>query len=294
MSDAEAVRQSITLLQQHLRWRKEEGGRRVEVDTAVLARLGGASKPAAPAPAPTPRSATPAPRAAPVPTVRPAAPSAVAAAAPRPPAPAGSPAAALQAIADRIAACRQCGLCDDRTRTVPGQGHAQPDILFIGEGPGRDEDQQGLAFVGRAGQLLTRIVVAMGLTRDDVFIANIVKCRPTEDGKGEKDRPPTRAEMDACLPYLHEQIEVLKPKVIVALGGSAVKGLFGDELTGITRLRGKWLSYRGTDVMPTFHPSYLLRQGGEDKAAFWDVWSDMVLVLQKLGKPVPERQRRSG
>jgi hypothetical protein len=118
-----------------------------------------------------------------------------------PPAPAGSPAAALQAIADRIAACRKCGLCDDRTRTVPGQGHAQPDILFVGEGPGRDEDQQGLAFVGRAGQLLTRIVVAMGLTRDDVFIANIVKCRPTEDGQGEKDRPPTRGR-DGCLPAL--------------------------------------------------------------------------------------------
>jgi len=165
--------------------------------------------------------------------------------------------------------------------------------MFIGEGPGRDEDQQGLAFVGKAGQLLTRIVTAMGLTRDEVFIGNIVKCRPTEEGKGVKDRPPTRDEMNACLPYLHEQIETLKPKAIVALGGSAVKGLFGDEMTGITRLRGKWLTYRGIDVMPTFHPSYLLRQGGEDKESFWLVWEDMVQVLQKVGLPVPERRRKS-
>lgn len=198
----------------------------------------------------------------------------------------------MRALADRIAGCNKCGLCQGRTRTVPGQGHARPDILFIGEGPGRDEDLQGLAFIGRAGQLLTRLITAMGLTRDDVFIGNIVKCRPTEDGKGLKDRPPTRAEMDACLPYLHEQIEMLKPKAIVALGGSAVKGLFGDEMTGITKLRGKWLAYRGIAVMPTFHPSYLLRQGGEDKDAFWSVWEDMALVLEKLGMPVPERRKK--
>lgn len=278
MPDADAVRDSIELLQQHLRWRKEEGLRRVEVDPAALARLGGATKPRTAAAA-APRPVAPPP---PAPPAR-----------PPPVAPAGSPAAALQEIAARVQACRKCGLCETRTRAVPGQGHAQPAIMFIGEGPGRDEDQQGLAFVGKAGQLLTRIVTAMGLTRDEVFIGNIVKCRPTEEGKGVKDRPPTRDEMNACLPYLHEQIETLKPKAIVALGGSAVKGLFGDEMTGITRLRGKWLTYRGIDVMPTFHPSYLLRQGGEDKESFWLVWEDMVQVLQKVGLPVPERRRKS-
>lgn len=276
MPDADAVRDSIELLQQHLRWRKEEGLRRVEVDPAALARLGGATQP---------RVAAPVSRSAPPPRPSPPPP-------PPAPAPAGSPAAALQEIAARVNACRKCGLCDTRTRAVPGQGHSQPAIMFIGEGPGRDEDQQGLAFVGKAGQLLTRIVTAMGLTRDDVFIGNIVKCRPTEEGKGVKDRPPTREEMNACLPYLHEQIATLKPKAIVALGGSAVKGLFGDEMTGITRLRGKWLTYRGIEVMPTFHPSYLLRQGGEDKESFWLVWEDMVQVLQKVGLPVPERRRK--
>ena len=288
MPDADAVRESIDQLQQHLRWRREEGLRRVEVDPALLARLGSSASAAPRAPAP----AAPAPRpVAPPPAPKPA--PAVAAAPAAAPAPAGSPAAALKEIADRVAACRKCGLCSTRTQAVPGQGHPQPAIMFIGEGPGRDEDQQGLAFVGRAGQLLTRMIIAMGLTRDDVFIGNIVKCRPTEGGLGVKDRPPTREEMDACLPYLHEQIAALRPKVIVALGGSAVKGLFGDDMTGITRLRGTWLSYRGTDVMPTFHPSYLLRQGGEDKESYWLVWQDLAKALERAGLPVPDRKRRA-
>lgn len=183
----------------------------------------------------------------------------------------------LEEIARRIAACRQCGLCKTRTHTVPGQGHAKPELMFIGEGPGADEDEQGLAFVGRAGQLLTKIITAMGMTREDVFIGNIVKCRPPGN------RAPEPEEMEACIPFLKEQIDVLKPKVIVCLGATAVKGLFGVEPVGITKIRGQWRTYEGIEVMPTYHPAYLLRNPPMKK----DVWEDMKTVLRRLGKPVP-------
>lgn len=151
--------------------------------------------------------------------------------------------------------------------------------MFIGEGPGADEDRQGLAFVGKAGQLLTRIIEAMGFTREQVFIGNIVKCRPPGN------RTPFPDEMAACLPFLEEQIQLLKPRVIVALGATAVRGLLGLEM-GITRLRGKWLSYRGIDVMPTFHPAYLLRNPAGKK----EVWEDMKAVLERLGREPPRRR----
>jgi DNA polymerase len=183
----------------------------------------------------------------------------------------------LAGIAGRIAACRLCRLCSTRTQTVPGQGHPAPEIMFIGEGPGADEDAQGLAFVGRAGQLLTKIIEAMGFTRDQVFIGNIVKCRPPEN------RAPMPDEMQSCLPFLHEQVALLKPKVIVALGATAVKGLFGDDKIGITKLRGRWMTYQGIDVMPTYHPAYLLRNSDGKK----DVWQDMQEVLKRLGRKPP-------
>ncbi len=176
------------------------------------------------------------------------------------------------------ASCALCPLHKTRTNTVPGQGHPHPEIMFIGEGPGQDEDLKGLAFVGRAGQLLTKIIEAMGFTRDEVFIGNIVKCRPPNN------RVPLPDEMQACLPYLHEQIALLKPKVIVALGGTAVKGLFQTQ-TGITKLRGQWMSYQGIDCMPTYHPAYLLRNPPEKK---W-VWEDMKDVLAHLGRKPPPR-----
>ena len=176
--------------------------------------------------------------------------------------------------------CTQCRLHKGRTRTVPGQGSTAPEIMFIGEGPGYDEDQQGLAFVGRAGQLLTKIIEAMGLTRDEVFIGNIVKCRPPEN------RKPLPDEMQACLPYLREQIRLLNPKIIVALGATAVQGLLEIETVGITKMRGKWLSYNGIDLMPTYHPAYLLRNPVAKK----DVWEDMKAVLAKLGKEPPKRK----
>ncbi len=187
--------------------------------------------------------------------------------------------AGLKDIAQRVAQCTACALCESRTRTVPGQGSFHPEVMFVGEGPGFDEDRQGLAFVGRAGQLLTKIVEAMGYTRDQVFIGNVVKCRPPEN------RTPLPDEMAACLPYLREQIALLQPKVIVALGATAVKGLLQVEI-GITRLRGKWLEYNGIDLMPTYHPAYLLR----NPAGKADVWADMKAVLAKLGREPPKRK----
>lgn len=195
----------------------------------------------------------------------------------------------LEELAQRIASCRQCPLHQWRKTAVPGAGCAAPDILFIGEGPGRDEDIQGIPFVGRAGELLTRLIIKMGYTRDTVFIGNIVKCRPTVDNEGMRDRPPTPEEMDGCLPYLKKQIALLRPKVIVLLGNTALQGLFGCK--GITKYRGKWLVYEGIDTMPTYHPSYLLRNGGGNSKPFWEVWEDMTAVLNKLGKEAPRPGR---
>ena len=198
---------------------------------------------------------------------------------PPPPADTRAATAALGAIAERIAACKKCGLHATRTNTVPGQGNPAPELMFIGEGPGADEDEQGLAFVGRAGQLLTKIIEAMGLTRDEVFIGNIVKCRPPGN------RVPEPEEMETCIPYLKEQIAILQPKVIVCLGATAVKGLFGVEPEGITKIRGRWRTYEGIDVMPTYHPAYLLRNPPAKK----DVWEDMKTVLKRLGKRLPAK-----
>lgn len=198
---------------------------------------------------------------------------------PMPPVSDADVSAELKAIAQKVAACKKCELHAKRLQAVPGQGHFHPDILFIGEGPGEDEDKQGLAFVGRAGQMLTRLITRMGYTRAEVFIANIVKCRPPNN------RKPLPAEMNACRPYLEQQISVLKPKVIVLLGASAFEGLIPPESPGLTisKVRGKWLEYQGLPAMPTFHPSYLLR----NPAAMWDVWRDMQQVLKLLGRTPP-------
>ncbi len=184
---------------------------------------------------------------------------------------------ALCQIAERISACTQCTLCEQRQNTVPGQGTKNPDILFVGEGPGAEEDRQGLAFVGEAGGLLTRMITAMGFSRDEVFIANVVKCRPPGN------RNPNPQEIAACMPYLEEQIDILKPKVIVALGATAMKGLLGDELVSITRIRGSWMQFKGIDLMPTFHPAYLQRNPDAKK----DVWKDLKKVLQRIGRKPP-------
>ena len=185
--------------------------------------------------------------------------------------------------------CVKCShLASSRQNVVFGVGDPNAALLFVGEAPGADEDQQGEPFVGAAGQLLTRIIQTMGLSRDTVYIANILKCRPDTPGQAYGNRKPTLEEMKTCIPYLHSQIDVIQPKVVVALGATAVEGLLG-KTEGITRLRGRWQTYRGIPLMPTFHPSYLLRsQALSEKRK---VWEDMLQVLEKLGRPVSEKQR---
>lgn len=184
--------------------------------------------------------------------------------------------------------CTKCALHEQRTQTVFGVGRARPDIVFVGEGPGADEDRQGVPFVGRAGQLLTRMIAAMGLTRDQVYIANVVKCRPPDN------RTPTDDEAAACSPYLYRQLAVLRPKVIVALGRPAAQLLLQTK-TPIGRLRGEFhdfppqglahLGLPAMKLMPTFHPAYLLRSPGEKAKA----WEDIKQVMLLLGIPIPER-----
>jgi DNA polymerase len=160
---------------------------------------------------------------------------------------------ALARIAAEVAACDRCReLAAGRTRTVPGQGNPHTRLVFIGEGPGEEEDRQGLAFVGRAGELLTKMIEAIGLTREQVFICNIVKCRPPGN------RTPMPDEEANCMPYLARQLEIIRPRVICALGGTAAKWLLQTH-DGITRLRGRFYPYRGAQLMPTFHPAYVLR-----------------------------------
>jgi DNA polymerase len=160
--------------------------------------------------------------------------------------------------------------------------------MFVGEAPGADEDQQGEPFVGAAGQLLTRIIKTMGFERENVYIANILKCRPDTPGKLSGNRKPTAEEMETCLPYLLEQINLIRPKVIVALGATAIEGLLG-KTDGIGRLRGRFQEFRGIPLMPTFHPAYLLRnQALSEKRK---VWEDMLKVMEKLALPITEKQR---
>jgi uracil-DNA glycosylase family 4 len=195
----------------------------------------------------------------------------------------------LAPLRERVAVCVQCPhLASARTQTVFGVGNPDAELMFIGEAPGADEDRQGEPFVGRAGQLLTRIIVAMGLSRDEVFIANVLKCRPNMPAGTPGNRPPTPAEMATCLPYLAEQIEIIGPKVLVALGATAVEGLLNVR-EPMGKMRGRWHSYGETPLMITFHPSYLLRnQSNTEKRK---VWEDMLLVLERLERPISEKQR---
>ena len=198
-------------------------------------------------------------------------------------------AAAFAALRERALACVKCAhLASSRKSVVFGVGSIDAQLMFVGEAPGADEDEQGEPFVGKAGQLLTKIIQATGLSRADVYIANILKCRPDTPGQSAGNRKPTSDEMATCIPYLHEQIDLIRPKVIVALGATAVEGLLGKTL-GITKLRGTWKTYRGTPLMPTYHPAYLLRnQAMSEKRK---VWEDMLAVMEKLEMPISEKQR---
>jgi DNA polymerase len=195
----------------------------------------------------------------------------------------------LASVRERVCGCTKCAqLASSRTQTVFGVGNPDAEIMFIGEAPGADEDQQGEPFVGRAGQLLTKIIKAMGFAREDVYIANILKCRPNMPAGSFGNRAPTPAEMQTCRPYLIEQIDIIQPKVLVALGAVAVEGLLGARGT-MRELRGRWHSYNGMPLMITYHPAYLLRnQSPSEKRK---VWEDMMQVLQRLEKPISEKQK---
>jgi uracil-DNA glycosylase len=197
----------------------------------------------------------------------------------------------LQALKNEVEGCSRCRLSGTRNMAVFGEGNPDAEIMFIGEGPGKQEDLTGRPFVGRAGELLTRIIeLGMGVPRSSVFIANLVKCRPTVDMKFERDRPPDNEELTACSPYIQRQVEIIQPRVIVALGSPSAKFLL-DTSAGITKLRGNWGSFNGIPVMPTYHPSYVLRNGGETSPLRMDVWNDIKKVLRKLGKPIPNKRK---
>lgn len=190
---------------------------------------------------------------------------------------------AIREIADQVKSCRKCEIGGTRTHAVPGEGNPHARLVFVGEAPGADEDAQGRPFVGRAGQLLTKMITAMGLARDEVFICNILKCRPPNN------RDPKLEEIHNCLPYLKRQLEVIQPEVIVALGAHAARTLLETDLA-IGKLRGRFHEYRFSEeappakLMPTYHPAYLLRNYSYDNRK--RVWEDMQKVLEELGLPV--------
>jgi uracil-DNA glycosylase len=254
----------------------------------VLRRPGEETRREAPKSAPIPEAPprTPARSAAPAfsPARREIKPQAVSASPAAPPMPtlAGRPApteaerTALEEVARQVLACTRCPLHRFRTKAVPGEGNPSAELLFIGEGPGRDEDLQGRPFVGRAGQLLRKIIAAMTFREDEVYIANMVKCRPPEN------RVPHPEEIEACSPYLVRQIELIRPKVIVVLGKTPTD-YFAPGREGMTARRGRFGDYRGIPVMPTFHPSYLVRNEGNRELKRM-VWEDMQKVMALLGR----------
>ena len=188
----------------------------------------------------------------------------------------GAGGADLDAVRRDLGDCARCPLSQTRTTIVFGEGNPRARLLFVGEGPGRDEDIQGRPFVGAAGQLLTKIIQAMGLTRRDVYIANIIKCRPPQN------RNPRPEEIEACCPFLQRQIDAIAPEVICALGKFAAQTLLQTNQP-ITRLRGRFYEYKGIPLMPTFHPAFLLRNAERKR----DTWNDIQQVMERLGLQRP-------
>lgn len=201
---------------------------------------------------------------------------------------------AMAELRERARICEQCPpLVKSRTQVVFGVGSLEAELMFVGEAPGADEDRLGEPFVGRAGQLLTKIIVAMGLTRETVYIANILKCRPDLPPGSRGNRPPRPEEMDTCKPWLLRQIGIIRPRVMVALGNTAVQGLLNVQTT-MGSVRGRWQDFHGIPVMPTFHPSYLLRSEDGPDRGFTEkrkTWTDMLQVLERLGRPISEKMR---
>jgi len=185
-----------------------------------------------------------------------------------------------QMDAGEVKPCMRCRLCETRKNTVFGEGDPDAKIFFIGEGPGETEDLQGRPFVGRAGELLNKMIAGMGLRRQQVFIANIVKCRPPDN------RVPAPDEVEACTPYLVRQLEIIRPKVIVTLGLPSARYMLNSRLS-MGKMRGQWYNWRGIKLMPTFHPAFLLRSYTEENRAA--VWSDLKQVMAEVGLPIPNR-----
>lgn len=178
----------------------------------------------------------------------------------------------LQEVGKDLEGCPRCKLCKGRTNIVLGEGNPSAKIVFVGEAPGEQEDLSGRPFVGRAGQLLEKMIEAMGIKRSDIFICNVVKCRPPDNRNPEPD------EIEACSPYLFRQLDAIQPKVVIALGKFAAQTLLKTE-TPISQIRGKFFPYRGAKLIPTFHPAYLLRNPPAKK----EVWEDLQLVMKELG-----------
>lgn len=191
----------------------------------------------------------------------------------------------LEGIRKNLGDCKRCKLGATRKNLVFGTGNPQARLVFVGEGPGADEDEQGEPFVGDAGRMLNRIITAMGIRREEVYICNVVKCRPPGNRNPEPD------EIAACAPFLLRQIRSVQPEAIVALGKFAAQTLL-ETKEPISKLRGRFRNFHGIPLMPTYHPSYLLRSGGNSDS-FWDVWEDMTQVLQLLKLPVPEKSRKA-
>lgn len=252
MTDAEEVRGVLREIERHLIWQESDGTHRILVDartdrtpappTQMPESPPSRSSPASPSPSPSRGVESP------------------------PPSP------GLDAVRLDLGDCRRCKLCAGRTQIVFGVGNPKAELVFVGEGPGADEDAQGEPFVGKAGQLLTKMIEAMGLGRADVYICNVVKCRPPNN------RNPEPEEIAACEPFLKAQLAAIRPKVIVTLGKFAAQTLLRDA-TPITRLRGSWREYEGIRLMPTFHPAYLLRQPQDKRLA----WEDLQKVMAVFG-----------
>ena len=199
-------------------------------------------------------------------------------ASPSAPETAGAAPETLEEIREDLGECTRCKLHGGRTNLVFGVGSPTADLVFVGEAPGRDEDRQGIPFVGRAGQLLTRIIAAIGLSRDEVYIANVIKCRPPNNRNPEPD------EVATCEPFLFRQLDVIRPRVVVALGGFAIRTLLRTD-EAVSRLRGRVFDYRGAKLIPTFHPAFLLRSPERKR----DVWEDMKRVRALLAEPESAR-----
>ena len=202
---------------------------------------------------------------------------------------AGAATQSFEELRTKVLACTKCpNLVAFRHSVVFGVGNPNAELMFVGEAPGADEDRQGEPFVGRAGELLTKIIQTMGYQRSEVYIANVLKCRPDIPEGAPGNRQPTATEMETCLPYLREQIQLIQPKAMVALGATAMRGLFGKE-EPMNQMRGRWHLFGAIPVMATFHPSYLLRN--QALSVKRKVWEDMLQVLDRLGHSISERQK---